>query len=315
MHSLPRVPDLDSLELLLYVAATGSYGEAGRRAGISQQAVSTRMKSTERLVGVALFESGPRGTRLTDAGALVAEWAERILEVVGRLDAGLAALRKDEAGRLKVAASQTVAEFFMPRWLMALRRSYQPGGDRSVSPQGELSVRLTVANSVDVAAMVLAGEADVGFCEGPDIPLGLASVQVASDELFVVVAPAHPWARRTRPLGPAELAGTPLVQREASSGTRGTLAMALGAQGLSPAEPLMELSSISAIRAAVVAGAGAAVISSLAVAEDLASGRLVRIGLDGVDLGRSMRAIWRESSKMPRAARGLVDAAQRARGR
>jgi DNA-binding transcriptional LysR family regulator len=96
-------------------------------------------------------------------------------------------------------------------------------------------------------------------------------------------------------LGASELARTPLVTREAGSGTRDTLTAALrqavGEETQQP-PPALELSSAAAVRAAVLAGAGPAVISRLAVADDLAVGRLHAITVRELDLRRRLQAIW-----------------------
>ncbi|MEU6354528.1 LysR family transcriptional regulator, partial [Streptomyces sp. NPDC047072] len=74
-----RVPELGALELLLAVARLGSLGGAARELGITQPAASSRIRSMERQLGVALVDRSPRGSRLTDAGALVTDWARRIV--------------------------------------------------------------------------------------------------------------------------------------------------------------------------------------------------------------------------------------------
>ena len=105
-----RVPDLGALELLLAVARVGSLGRAARELGITQPAASSRIRSMERQLGVALVDRSPRGSRLTDAGALVTDWARRIVEAAEVFDAGAQALRDRRDSRLRVAASMTIAE-------------------------------------------------------------------------------------------------------------------------------------------------------------------------------------------------------------
>lgn len=72
--ALDRVPDLDTLALLLEVAATGSLSRAGAAHGLSQPAVSARVRGLERLVGFPVVTRSSRGSRLTPEGALLAEW-------------------------------------------------------------------------------------------------------------------------------------------------------------------------------------------------------------------------------------------------
>ena len=300
---LQHVPDLDSLQLLLRVAATGSLGRAAAEHGLSQPAVSARVRAVERLVGVPLVTRGARGSTLTPAGALVVDWARDVLHAASALEAGMASLRREGEQQLRVAASLTVAEHLLPRWLVALAAE-RPG----------TAVSLRAVNSEEVAAAVRAGEADLGFVEGPLVPPGLSSRTVARDHLVLVVAPGHPWARRRTPVGAAELAGTRLVQREPSSGTRAALESALRAHGPCAA-PLLELSSTSAIRAAAAAGTAPAVLSALSVGDDLALGRLVAVPVHEVDLTRSLRAVWPRGARPGGPARDLLATALGRAGR
>ncbi|WDF36819.1 LysR family transcriptional regulator [Streptomyces sp. T12] len=286
-----RVPDLGALELLLAVARLGSLGGAARELGITQPAASSRIRSMERQLGVALVDRSPRGSRLTDAGALVTDWARRIVEAADAFDVGAQALRDRRDSRLRVAASMTIAEYLLPGWLLALR-----------AQRPDTAVSLLAGNSAAVAERLLADEADLGFVEGLTAPTGLDSVVIAHDNLIVVTAPGHAWSRRRRPLEASELAVTPLILREEGSGTRQVLDAALG--GL--ARPLIELSSTTAVKAAAVSGAGPAVLSELAVGEELAMRRLVSVPVADVSLARDLRAVWPTGHRPVGPARDLL---------
>lgn len=296
-----RVPDLATLDLLSSVATLGSFGRAALEHGISQPAVSSRIRHLERRLGFPLVDRSPSGSRLTPEGAIVVDWARAVLEAASVLDTGVAALRRRRQGRINVAASLTVAEYLVPSWLVGLKRR-----------QPDLQVSLTVRNSTDVARRVLTGDAELGFIEGPDLPQGLTSRVVGHDDLVVVVAPSHPWARRRRPVGPAELCVTPLVLREAGSGTRDTLDRALGGYG-GMADPLVQLSSTTAIKSAVAENVGPAVLSSLAVTHEVGEGRLVTVPVDGVALRRPLRAVWPAGHSLEPAAADLVSVALQSR--
>lgn len=279
---------------------------AAAQAGITQQAASTRIRGMEAQVGVPLLIRSPQGSRLTPAGTLVAQWAAGVLAAAERLDAGIASLRDDTATRLHVASSITIAEHLVPHWLVAFRAQQRTLGE-SVT-----DLELTAANSDVVMRMVTDGNADLGFVESPDVATGLRSRVVARDHLVVVVAPGHRWARRRRPVTAAELADTPLVTRETGSGTRSALERALRHGGVEPAAPAMELSSAAAVRASIAAGVGPGAMSDLAVADDLASGRLVAVPVVDLDVQRELRAVWRGGKQPPAGpARSLVAIAVR----
>lgn len=292
------MPELSAFEVLLGIARTGSLSATGRDLGLTQQAVSARIASLEAQTGVPLVSRTPRGSQLTATGVAVAEWAAKLLAVATQVDTALASLREESRARVKVAASQTIAEQLMPRWLVSLQAAAARLGTSAAT------VVLTATNSEHAAEAVQDGSADIGFIESPLAPKGLRSKVVAHDQLVVVVAPDHKWAKRTRPVNPIELTQTPLVAREAGSGTRDSLTAALRtALGtVDQAAPALELSSAAAVRAAVRAGAGPAVMSALAVGDDLAMGRLRAVTVTDLDLHRDLRAIWRGARVPPAGA-------------
>lgn len=294
-----RTPELADLDLLLAVAGTGSLGKAARAHGISQPAASARIRLLERRLGLQLVERSPTGSRLTAAGDAVAQWAQRVVDAASELLAGVDALRDTAQSWLRVSASMTVAEYVLPRWLVALRERLS-----------DLTVIVRAENSRDVVEHVRAADADLGFVENPAPHPDLAELIVASDELAVVVAPDHDWARLDGPISPQRLAAGRLVLREHGSGTRETLRRVLG--DLHDGDPHLELTSTTAIKEAVAAGAGVAVLSALAVDQELRTGQLVRVPVTGVELRRHLRATWRLGHPLPEPARLLLEIAAHA---
>jgi molybdate transport repressor ModE-like protein len=299
-----HLPDLAALEVLLGVARTGSLNSAAQQIGVSQQAVSARIRAMETQTGVTLVRRTPRGSSLTAEGAVIAEWAARLLDVAAELDAGIAALRADRRSCLRVSSSSTIAEQLLPTWLASFRAAAGHLG----GPPPEIV--LTAVNTETVIGHVAEGTAVLGFIEGPRQPSGLRSRVIGHDRLAVIVAPGHPWMRRRSGIGAAELACTPLVSREGGSGTRDTLAAALAAAlgpGYAQAHAALSVSTTAAVRAAVLAGVAPAVISELAVGDDLATGRLVEVQAPELDLRRTLRVIWVGGPNPPAgAARDLI---------
>jgi DNA-binding transcriptional LysR family regulator len=273
-------PDLASLDLLASVGELGSISAAAAAHRVTQPAASMRLRALERLLQIPLLERANTGARLTPAGLATVEWAAVVLGDMRTLLAGTAALRADRTSHLRLAASLTVAEYLVPRWLHLLAAE---------APDARVS--LEMGNTVHVADLVLEGDVDLGFIEGSRPPGRVRSKEVLADELVIVVAPGHPWSRRRRPISANELARTPLVLREPGSGTREVLTDALAAMGLS-VTAAMELGSTTAIKAAVVTGAGPAVVSALAVRAELQAGQLVAVACDDLSLQRAIRAIW-----------------------
>jgi DNA-binding transcriptional LysR family regulator len=301
------VPELADLELLAAVAQHRSMTGAATQLGLTQQAVSLRIRSMERLVGLPLLLRSRNGSELTSAGRLLNQWASSVLFEAEQLGVALASLRTDRDAHLRLAASLTVAEHLLPGWLVALQDRQTRGG------QPATSVELSAVNTDAVVARIRSGDADLGFIEGPYQPAGLHARTVATDELLIVVRPDHPWARRRNPVPVSVLSATALIGREAGSGTRQAFDDALtGAMGSDfvRAAPALEVSTPAAVRAALSAGVAPAAISALAVADDLALGRLRSVPVSGIDLHRTLRAVWRGQARPPAGpARHLLDVA------
>jgi DNA-binding transcriptional LysR family regulator len=262
------------------------------------------MRTLERTMNVTLLVRSPGGSHLTEQGRLIVGWAEDMLDAADRLEAGLRSIRSGMSHRLAIAASQTVAEHLVPHWLVELR-----GIEQASAEQTPTVVELTVANSTRVIELVRDVNVRLGFIETPHLPADLVTAHLRDDEMLVVTAPGHPWARRRRPLSLAEIAATPMVMREDGSGTRVTLTDHLAAQHppLS-ARIAMELGTSAAVRSAIAEGVGPGVLSRLAVRDDLVLGRLVAIEVAGPPLIRQLTAVWRPDLDPlpPEAARLLA---------
>ncbi|MDA8291048.1 MAG: LysR family transcriptional regulator [Actinomycetota bacterium] len=300
------VPDVVSLDLLRSVAELGSIRQAAAAHGVSQPAASMRLRSLEAALRVELLDRSSGRARLTAAGVAVVGWSESVLDAVRTLVAGTEALRAEGRTQLRIAASMTVAEYLVPSWLSALRAA-EPGA----------VVSLRMGNSEQVLETIARKDADVGFVEGRAAPPAVESRVVCDDDLVLVVAPGHPWARRRGPVGPEELARVPLVLRERGSGTREVLESALAEHGLAPSAGV-ELASTTAIKSAVADGGGAAVLGRLAIRAEVADGRLVALATRDLSLTRMIRVVWDPRRALALLARRLlvhigVDDAARAR--
>jgi molybdate transport repressor ModE-like protein len=303
------VRDLGALRALREVGRRGSIAAAATALGVSQQALSARMRTLERAMNVTLLSRSPGGSRLTEQGRLIVGWAEDVLDAADRLEAGLRSIRSGVSHRLAIAASQTVAEHLVPHWLVELRGIEKASAGQAPGRTPTV-VELTVANSTGVIELVRHVKVRLGFIETPHLPADLVTAHLRDDEMLVVTAPGHPWARRRRrPLSLAEIAATPMVMREAGSGTRVTLTDHLAAQHppLS-ARIAMELGTSAAVRSAIAEGVGPGVLSRLAVRDDLVLGRLVAIEVAGPPLRRPLTAVWRHDLDPlpPEAARLLA---------
>lgn len=295
--STPRRPDLDDLEVLALVARTGSIGQAAQEMRLSQPSVSRRMLALERRLGVTLLHRTKQGTTLTAHGRLVVDWAAELLGAADRFTRSVATLRAEGELVVRAAVSMTIAEHYAPAWLARLHAG---------AP--DLQVSLSVANSSEVERLVRTGEAELGFVEVPTVPVGLRHQQVGADRLVVAVAPTHPWADRTEPVGAAELATGGLLVREEGSGTRVTLEEALRREG-HELVPGLVMASNNGLTHAAIAGMGPVALSERALEANLRLGELRAVPLEGVFLLRPLTAVWSAEATLSDAAARLLAAA------
>ena len=258
---------LEQLRIFVAVAEREHVTRAAEDLGLTQSAVSAAVTALERRYAIKLFDRIGRRIELTEAGRRFLREARAVLTRAAAAEAVLADLAGLKLGALSFAASQTVANYWLPPLMHRFRQRY-PGIDTT----------LAIGNTDTVAAMVLDGRVDLGFVEGALDDAALDLLPVADDELAVVGSPELVGRRPRRPTAKT-LAAWPWVFRERGSGTRAIFEAAVADAGLdsSALQVVLELPSNEAVRAAVEAGAGVAALSRLAVAKALKAGTLVAI--------------------------------------
>lgn len=281
--------NLHQLAVFLSVAQEGSVTRGADRIAISQPAVSRAIAELEGSLGVRLFDRGPKGVTVTEAGRTLQGYATRIFSLEREASEAMADLRGLRAGRLAIGASTTIGDRLLPPAIAAFGTAH---------PEVELS--MDVANTETIHAGVEAGRYDVGYTEGDADPERFEIRTFYEDELLLVAAPSHPLAGGEASLD--ELSDCSFVMREAGSGTRIVVERELRAHGIVP-RVTASLGSSAAVQSAVAAGLGLAALSRLAVADDLASGRLATIEVP-FKIRRSLhrvRLAWRGESAALRA--------------
>ncbi len=286
----PIVNPLSSGDLAAFVAAceAGTMRDAADTLELTQSAVTKRVAALERRTGATLLERGRFGVRPTTAGRVLYPEAKRVMSALRDAEEALDSHRRDAGPSLSLAASHTVGEFLLPDWLARFRAEVPT-----------VHAQVDIVNSAGVLAALRERRAQIGFVEGHD-PLGsLEALVVHRDEIAVVVAAGHRWARR-RSLRAAELRGQPYVAREAGSGTRMVATAALAEQGVELV-PLLELASAESVKRALAAG-GFALLSRLAVESEQRGGTLRAVPLRDVPLARELRAVRDPRRTLPREA-------------
>ena len=261
---------LEQLRIFIAVAEHQHVTQAARELNLTQSATSAAIAALESRYGIKLFDRIGRGIALTHTGR---EFLGEARGVVTRAKAAaqvLSDLAGLKRGSLSIAASQTVANYWLPSRIQIFQKTHP-----------SIELRVTIANTGQVAKLVHDGVADVGFVEGEIDDSSLSVRKIEGDSLVVVIGKSHPWLGQKK-ISPKQFHTTSWILREHGSGTRSMFETALRRFGLKLADLriALELPSNEAVRAAVETGEHASAISDLVVAQSLASGVLHRIKVD-----------------------------------
>lgn len=286
---------LEQLRIFVAVAEHAHVTRAARALNLTQSTVSAAIAALEARHGVALFHRVGRGIELAETGRIFLEEARAVLARAAAAEQALADLAGNPRGRLRIHASQTVANYWLPTRLIGFMADFPA-----------VTVEIAIGNTAEVAAAVRAGTADLGFVEGPVEDPSLSERLLPGDRLMLVVGAGHPWAALPH-VTPGQLAETPWVLRERGSGTRAEFEVALARLGVDPdiLNVVLELPSNESVRAAVEAGAGATALSALVVAGGLALGSLRSPGLDLPQ--RAFHLLLHRERYLGRAARAFLE--------
>ncbi|MCP4004128.1 MAG: LysR family transcriptional regulator [bacterium] len=281
--------DLDRLNAFVQVARERSFSRAALRLGRTQPAVSQVIRALEDDLGERLFDRSGRRVRLTQAGEVLFEHASRAFS---ELDAGftaLAGLRELTSGVVSIGTSDTNACHLLPPVLELYRERYPA-----------VEVRISNRPSPETVRQVLAGEVDLGLVTLPTGESRLVAEPVTQREDVLICAASHPLARRRR-VRLSELAGLPLLLLDRGSRTRAFIDEALVAAGVH-AQVAMELASIDLIRRLVALDFGISIVPEIAVADEVASGRIAAIRVFGRTELRTLGLVYPTRVRLSPAA-------------
>ncbi|MBV9272886.1 MAG: LysR family transcriptional regulator [Verrucomicrobia bacterium] len=301
MSSFFAAVNLNHLFLFRAVAEAGGFSRAAEQIHVSQPAISMQVGELEAQLGLALFHRLGRGVKLTAAGKLLLGYAQRLGALAVDAEQAMAEVKGLRRGHLAIGASTTIGVYLLPDLLGEYRRRYP-----------DIDLQFDIANTEDIERRLVDGTLDAGLTEGlPPDRRELETVVFLRDQLVPIARPDHPRLKCGRkPLTLRQLCAEPMIVREAGSGTREVIDRALAKRGQKFQRPPLILGSTEAIKRAVAAGLGVAIVSHLTIQTELAAGQLAILPLAGFQLTRPLhRLCWRNRERDPAAVAflGLLD--------
>ena len=288
--------DLSQLEVFLAVAREGRFSRAAEKLFRTQSAVSQTIHKLEEEVGEPLLDRSSRNGMLTDAGRVLQEYAERMLNLRSNAQEALVELRSLHKGKLAISANEFTALYLLP--VLAEYRRLHP------------MIRIAVQRSLGtrIPDDVLQHNSELGVLTYDPQEQHLCSTVVYEDELIFVVPPSHPLAG-ARQVSIRQLGTESFVAHIVSSPYREKVIQAFK-RHKTPLHMDIELPTLQAIKRFVAMGNGVALLPEISVEGELARGELVRIPVRELRLHRKLRLIYRKSASLSHAARAFLKVAE-----
>jgi len=280
--------DLSQLEAFIAVAEERSFSRAAVRLHRTQPAVSQVIRKLEQSVGETLFDRAARDGSLTAAGALLRDYALRLLALRREAASALDELKSLERGHLHVAANEYTCMYLLPA-IHAFRRS---------CPHIAVTVHRTLASHLPEELARRSFELGV-LSFRPD-PEQFRTIAVYGDSLALIAGPAHPLAGASR-VSIKELGSEIFIAHNVASPLRSRVIETFE-RYRTPLNMAIELPTIEAIKLFVAMGNGLALVPHLTVARELETGALVRVPVDELEIRRVLRLVHRRQSKLSYAA-------------
>ena len=288
--------DLAQLEVFLTVAREGRFSRAAEKLYRTQSAVSQSIRKLEEDVGEPLFDRSSREGMLTDAGQVLREYAERLLNLRNDAQEALVELRSLHQGKLAIAANEFTALYLLP--VLASFRRLHP------------MIKITVQRSLGshIPDDVLRHNCEFGVLTYDPQDAQLHAISVYLDELIFVVPPSHPLAKAPQ-VSIRQLGAETFVAHIVASPYREKVIQAFK-RHKTPLNMDIELPTLQAIKRFVAMGNGVALLPEISVENELARGELVRIPVRELRLHRKLRLIYRKSASLSHAGQAFLKVAE-----
>ncbi|HKW24870.1 MAG TPA: LysR family transcriptional regulator [Terriglobales bacterium] len=284
--------ELFQLETFLAVAEEKSFSRAAKRLHRTQPAVSQVIRNLEEEVGELLLDRSSRDGTLTDAGRLLHEYAQELLNLRNEARQSLVELRQLQKGRLTIAANEYTSLYLL-HVLHEFRRAY---------PTIHITIQRALASRVPQLLQEHAAElGTVSF--RPEDPQ-LRSIVVYRDELAFVMPPTHPLAAAGN-VNIRQLGAEVFVAHNVPSPYRAKVLQAF-ARHKTPLNMDVEMPTIDSIKKFVAMGNGVALVPGLAVEHEIARGELVRVPVSELNFERRLRIIYRRNATLSHAAQAFL---------
>jgi DNA-binding transcriptional LysR family regulator len=293
--------DLAALQVFQMVARERSFSRAAKKLYRTQPAISISVRKLEEWVGQPLFVRGSGAQTLTDAGALLVEYAERMLNLREEIRKGMEELRGLERGQLSLGVNESSIHALLPA--LDTYRLLHPG----------IHVRVHRVFSREVPREVLNHHLDIGVISYLPEERDLEAVEFYRDSLVLVVWPGHRLAKR-REVSVKELGDETFIAHIVESPYRQRVVQ-MFARHRTPLHMDVEMPTIESIKRCVEMKKGVAIVPHMCVEREITRGELRELRIRQMRITRRLYLVYRGDRPLTAAAQGLVDIIRKKRNK
>lgn len=268
--------DFKQLETFVVVAKTGSFTKAAEKLFLSQPSVSGHISKLEEELGVLLFRRNNKKIELTSAGTIFYSSAREMLNQKEKTLLELNDYNGKIEGILEIGASNTTAQYIIPRYLAQFHKKYP-----------NVVYNVIQMNSNQIENGLLSGELDFGLVGSSANDKNLIYERISEDRLVAIAPPKIPFINMEK-ISLGELLKYPMLSRREGSATQQLFESAIqGVDIRNEVNTIAYFDSTEIMVLAVQNGLGLAVVSTLAVEEKVKNGLLCSLPIKDVNLERS----------------------------
>lgn len=274
------------LRVLCTVAETKSFSKASEIIHLTQPAVSLQIQALEEAFETKLFDRTSSTVTLTPAGEILYNYAKQILGLYASIDKDIGAVTGLVKGSISVGASTTIGNYLLPAVVSDFMRAFP-----------KIKIHLLVGNTKRILEFLKAGNLNLGLVEGEVTKYKVMTEKLVADELSLIVAPFHPWAKK-KEVSINDIKKEPFIFREEGSGTRQVIEKYLAKRGITVSDMKISavIGSTEAIKEAVENGVGVSIVSKWAVRKELRYGTISMLGIKEVRMLRDFSLIFNRNS-------------------
>ncbi|MFC7392312.1 selenium metabolism-associated LysR family transcriptional regulator [Scopulibacillus cellulosilyticus] len=278
--------NFEHLKVFYTAAKQKNFSKTAKILHLSQPSVSSQIQQLEESLNVKLFKRTTKKIDLTQAGEILFQSAEKILNLVSQTEREIAQFSGSIHGELIIGASVTIGEHILPYVLGLYKKQYP-----------NVQIIMKIYNSEQIIKKLSNGEIQLAFIQS-DISYPQFCQRPFLEDELVVITP-YEWSHsilndKNYFISQKELFSAPIILRESGSGTRRVIEEQLKRNNLDPDQLniVLELENTESIKSAVESGMGISIISKVAVLKELRLKTLRQLSIQGIPLKRKFFTIY-----------------------